>query len=75
MLTRIGVFSILKGAVSQHFLASSSANPRTDERAQDDSAVLARLDELATRLAKIEAGLINGEQLGDHARDTVGVQR
>lgn len=74
MLTGIGVFSILTGAVSQHFL-TNRATPRADELGPDDSAVVARLDELATRLAKIEAGLISGEQPGGQARDNVGVRR
>jgi voltage-gated potassium channel len=74
MLTGIGVFSILTGAVSQHFLANRVA-PRVDGLGPDDSAVLARLDELATRLTKIEAGLISGEQGEDRARDDVGARR
>jgi voltage-gated potassium channel len=73
MLTGIGVFSILTGAVSQHFLAGRETS-RNEELGEDESAILARLDELAARLEKIEAACIGGERLGDSVRDGVGAR-
>ncbi len=53
MLTGIGVFALLTGAVSQHFIASR-AIPRAVELSDGEQAIMARLDELAVRLAGIE---------------------
>jgi hypothetical protein len=53
MLTGIGAFSILTGAVSQHFVASRPV-PRAKELSDDEKAIMARLDELSLRLASIE---------------------
>ncbi len=55
MLTGIGVFSILTGAVSQHFIANRAV-PRANELSQGENVILTRLDEIATRLDKIETG-------------------
>lgn len=55
MLTGIGVFSILTGAVSQHFIASRPI-PRAAELSHGEKAIMARLDELTVRLAGIETG-------------------
>jgi len=53
MLTGIGVFALLTGAVSQHFIASR-AIPRVAELSDGEKAIMARLDELTARLAGIE---------------------
>jgi hypothetical protein len=55
MLTGIGVFALLTGAVSQHFIASR-AIPRAAELSDGEKAIMARLDELTVRLAGIETG-------------------
>jgi voltage-gated potassium channel len=57
MLTGIGVFSLLTGAISQHFIASR-AIPRAAELSEGEKAIMARLDELTTRLAGIETARI-----------------
>jgi voltage-gated potassium channel len=49
MLTGIGVFSIMTGAIAQHFLAS-----RAQELSQGERAIMDRLDELAGHLHRIE---------------------
>jgi voltage-gated potassium channel len=59
MLTGIGVFALLTGAVSQHFIASR-AIPRVAELSEGEKAIMARLDELAVRLAGIERGRSEG---------------
>jgi voltage-gated potassium channel len=53
MLTGIGVFSIMTGAIAQHFLAS-----RTQELSQGERAIMDRLDELAGHLHRIEMAQI-----------------
>jgi voltage-gated potassium channel len=57
MLTGIGVFALLTGAISQHFIASR-AIPRVAELSEGETAIMARLDELTTRLAGIETARI-----------------
>jgi hypothetical protein len=49
MLAGIGLFSILTGAVAQHFLASRSEGLAT-ELSDGEKAIMARLDYLAARL-------------------------
>jgi voltage-gated potassium channel len=53
MLTGIGVFSIMTGAIAQHFLASSRVDD-TEELSHGEKAIMTRLDELSARLAGIE---------------------
>jgi voltage-gated potassium channel len=54
MLTGIGVFSILTGALSQHFMASRPV-PDAAELSQGEKAIMVKLEELSTRLAEIES--------------------
>lgn len=56
MLTGIGVFSILTGAVTQHFFASRPSN-RTADLTPGEQAIMARLNELAARLDGLEIPL------------------
>jgi len=53
MLTGIGVFSIMTGAVAQHFLASSPVS-HAEELSHGEKVIMTRLDELSARLAGIE---------------------
>jgi voltage-gated potassium channel len=53
MLTGIGVFSILTGAVSRHFIVDRDT-ARASEVGQGENLILSRLDELAVKLHKIE---------------------
>jgi voltage-gated potassium channel len=53
MLTGIGVFSIMTGAIAQHFLSSSRVDD-TEELSHGEKAIMTRLDEISTRLAGIE---------------------
>jgi voltage-gated potassium channel len=55
MLTGIGVFSIMTGAVAQHFLASPPVS-RAEELSHGEKAIMTRLNELTERLAEIETG-------------------
>jgi hypothetical protein len=50
----VGVFSILTGAVAQHFLAGR-VGERPPEPGHGEQAIIERLDELAARLDGIEA--------------------
>lgn len=53
MLAGIGLFSILTGAVAQHFLASRSMGLAT-ELSDGEKAIMARLDDLAAGLEGFE---------------------
>jgi voltage-gated potassium channel len=53
MLSGIGVFSIMTGAVAQHFLAGKALGD-TGELSHGERAIMDRLDELAGRLQGIE---------------------
>jgi voltage-gated potassium channel len=53
MLTGIGVFSIMTGAIAQHFLSSTRLDS-IDELSRGETAIMARLDELAGRLQRVE---------------------
>lgn len=53
MLTGIGVFSILTGAVTQHFLTSQRSN-QTADLTPGEQAIMARLNELTARLDGLE---------------------
>ncbi len=53
MLTGIGVFSVMTGAIAQHFLASSRLVD-TEQLSHGEKAIMDRLDELAGRLHGIE---------------------
>ena len=53
MLTGIGVFSIMTGAIAQHFLASRRLND-TEALSQGEEAIVARLDQIAGRLDNLE---------------------
>jgi voltage-gated potassium channel len=55
MLTGIGVFSIMTGAIAQHFLASGA-----QELSQGEGAIMDRLDDLAGRLHRIEMAQVAG---------------
>jgi voltage-gated potassium channel len=57
MLTGIGVFSIMTAAIAQHFLSSSQLDS-TEALSRGERAIMARLDELASRLQGIEAAQI-----------------
>jgi hypothetical protein len=72
ILTGIGVFSVLTGAVSQHFITNRET-PHTDEVGHGQNLILSRLDELAVRLEKIE-GLHTrtGLPIVDPTRDHAG---
>jgi voltage-gated potassium channel len=57
MLTGIGVFSVLTAAVAQRFVASRAVPEVEAEEARigaGDRAIMARLDELSTRLRELE---------------------
>jgi voltage-gated potassium channel len=54
MLTGMGAFGILTAAISQRFIASR-AIPRAEALNQGEVAILARLDEIASRLDGLEA--------------------
>jgi voltage-gated potassium channel len=53
MLTGIGVFSIMTGAIAQHFLSSVRLSDN-EELSHGESAIMARLDEVAARLRGVE---------------------
>ena len=53
MLTGIGVFSIMTGAVAQRFI-SSTRLAATEELSRGEEAIMARLDELAGRIQGFE---------------------
>jgi voltage-gated potassium channel len=53
MLTGIGVFSMMTGAIAQHFLSSTRLDD-TEALSRGERAILARLDELAGRLQGLE---------------------
>lgn len=57
MLTGIGVFALLTGAISQHFI-TSRPTPRVAELSDGEKAIIARLDELTERLTGIETARI-----------------
>jgi voltage-gated potassium channel len=59
MLTGIGVFALLTGAVSQHFITSRPI-PRAAELSNGEKAIMARLDELTARLTGIEMAAHSG---------------
>jgi len=59
MLTGIGVFSIMTGALAQHFLSSSRVDD-TEELSHGEKAIMVRLDELSARLAGIEMARSSG---------------
>lgn len=59
MLTGIGVFSIITGAVAQHFLSTSPPNVAT-RLSEGEKAIMARLDELAARLDGMELSQASG---------------
>jgi hypothetical protein len=59
MLTGIGVFSIMTGAIAQHFLSSSRVDD-TEELSHGEKAIMTRLDEISTRLAGIEMARSSG---------------
>jgi voltage-gated potassium channel len=69
MLTGIGVFSIMTGAVAQHFLASPPVS-RAEELSHGEKAIMTRLDELTERLAGIEtersSGMADAEPNSSH---------
>jgi voltage-gated potassium channel len=69
MFTGIGVFSILTGAVSQHFITSRPI-PRAAELSHGEKAIMARLDELTERLAGVEtersSGMADAEPNSSH---------
>ncbi len=57
MLTGIGVFSVLTAAVAQRFVASRAVPEVEAEEARigaGDGAIMARLEELSTRLRELE---------------------
>jgi voltage-gated potassium channel len=57
MLTGIGVFSVLTAAIAQRFVASREvprAEAEADRISDGEQAIMARLDELSTRLREIE---------------------
>jgi voltage-gated potassium channel len=70
MLAGIGVFSILTGAVAQHFLTNRSTNPVT-ELSYGEKEIMARLDELATKFHGIEASraIETPDSPGQHSTD------
>jgi voltage-gated potassium channel len=53
MLTGIGVFSIMTGAIAQHFLASRHLEG-TEALSPGEKAIIAQLDQLAGRLDRLE---------------------
>ncbi len=53
MVTGIGVFSIMTGAIAQHFLLSTRVDD-TEQLSRGERAIMARLDELAGRLQGVE---------------------
>jgi voltage-gated potassium channel len=65
MLTGIGVFSVLTAAVAQRFVASREV-PRAEAEAErishGEQAIMARLDELSSRLREIEPALSAGDR-------------
>lgn len=63
MLTGIGVFSIVTGAVAQHFMSGTRLSD-TEELSHSERAIMARLDELADRLHGIELAPV-----GDRGKD------
>jgi voltage-gated potassium channel len=69
MLTGIGVFSIMTGAVAQHFLSSSRVDD-TEELSRGEKAIMTRLDELTERLAGVEtersSGMADAEPNSSH---------
>jgi voltage-gated potassium channel len=63
MLTGIGVFSVLTATVAQRFVASRAVPEAEAEEARISSgerAIIARLDELSTRLRELEPGATLG---------------
>jgi voltage-gated potassium channel len=72
MLAGIGVFSIMTGAIAQHFLSNSRADS-TQELSSGEKAIMDRLDELADRLHGIEiARLGDALPLGGSAQHITG---
>ncbi len=59
MLTGIGVFSIMTGAIAQHFLSNSHTD-ETKELSHGEQAIMERLGELAGRLQGIEIAQASG---------------
>ena len=57
MLTGIGVFSIITGAVTRHFFANQP-NAVTGDLTPGEQAILSRINELATRLDELETTAI-----------------
>lgn len=57
MLTGIGVFSIMTGAIAQHFLAKTHVND-SQGLSHGERAIMDRLDELAGRLHLIETAQV-----------------
>jgi voltage-gated potassium channel len=65
MLTGIGVFAVLTAAIAQRFVASRE-EPQVEAQAErisdGEEAIMARLDELSTRLREIEPALGAGNR-------------
>ncbi len=57
MLTGVGVFSLVTGAIAQHFLSSGRLD-NTERLSHGERAIMARLDELAGRLQGLERAQI-----------------
>lgn len=75
MLTGIGVFSIMTGAIAQHFLASTHVNG-AQGLSQGERAIMDRLDELAGRLRRIEmAQVADSSTLPSKSRHIPGERR
>ncbi|MGO9320393.1 MAG: potassium channel family protein [Solirubrobacteraceae bacterium] len=72
MLTGIGVFSIITGAIAQHFLSSSRLDD-TEELSHGEKAIMARLDELAGRLQGVERAQIEAAPPHSSGRRITGV--
>jgi voltage-gated potassium channel len=65
MLTGIGVFSIITAAIAQRFVASREVPEAQAEAARisaGEQAIMARLDELATRVGAIEPAVDGGSR-------------
>jgi len=72
MLTGMGAFGILTAAISQRFIASR-AIPRVEALGRGESAILARLDEIASRLDGLEIAhgdLIPAETVRERITDS-----
>jgi voltage-gated potassium channel len=60
MLTGIGVFSIMTGAIAQHFLSSTRV-AGMEELSRGEQAIMVRLDELAERLRGVEIAQVGAD--------------